>query len=74
MEGFGLGATAIAWAQQRDAYIIKPEGPPVLSCVTEALVGSPELTETPLSAEAPPIIVEATPGPVPVGRACPPPL
>jgi hypothetical protein len=64
MEGFGLGRTLLAWAQQNYAYITKP-------CVTEAPVGSPELAETLLSAAAPPIIIEATPGPRPVGRVCP---
>ncbi len=73
MEGFGLGGTLLAWAQQNYAYTTKREGPPLLSCVTEAPVGSPELAETPLSAVAAPVIIEATPGPRPVGTGCPPP-
>jgi hypothetical protein len=73
MQGFGLSGTVVAWAQQHYAYITKPEGPPLLSCVTEAPAGSPELAETPLSAAVPPIIIEATPGPRPAGPGCPPP-
>jgi hypothetical protein len=73
VDGFGLGRTVLAWAQQNYAYTIKPEGPPLLSCVTEAPVGSPELAETPLSAVAAPVVIEATPGPRPVGTVCPPP-
>jgi hypothetical protein len=49
MEGFGLGGTLLAWAQRKYAYTTKREGPPLLSCVTEEPVGSPELTETTLS-------------------------
>jgi len=73
VEGFGLGRTVLAWARQNYAYAIKPEGPPLLLCVGEEPVGSPELAETPLSAVAPPIVIEATTGPRPVGTDCPPP-
>lgn len=66
MEGFGLGATVVAWAQQHYAYTTEP-------CVREAPVGSPELTETLLSVAGPPLVVEAAPGPRPAGRVCPPP-
>jgi hypothetical protein len=73
LEGFALDRTFLAWAQQDDTYITKPEGPPVLSCVTQAPVGSPELAETPLSAEGLPVIVKVSPGPRPAGPGCPPP-
>ncbi|HEY2536771.1 MAG TPA: hypothetical protein VGI24_07290 [Solirubrobacteraceae bacterium] len=66
MEGFGLGTTFLAWAQQNYAYITRP-------CVTEAPVGSPELTETPLSPAGQPVAVEISPGPRPAGQICPPP-
>jgi hypothetical protein len=71
VQGFGLGRTVLAWAQQKYAYAIKPEGPPLLPCVTEAPVGAPELAETRLSAMAPPITIEAALGPRPVGPGCP---
>jgi hypothetical protein len=69
--GFVVGRTGLAWAQQNYAYAIKPEDPPLVACVTEAPVGSPELIETPTSTMAPPIIVKATPGTRPVGPLCP---
>ena len=73
MEGFGLGGTLLAWAQQKYAFTTKREGPPLLSCVTEAPVGSPELTETTLSPAGPPVVVNISPGPRPAGVGCPPP-
>jgi hypothetical protein len=72
--GFGVGKTGLAWAQQNYAYTIKPEHPPLLACVTEAPIGSPELIETPLSTVAPPIVIKATPGSRPAGLLCEPPL
>jgi hypothetical protein len=77
LQGFGLGRTVLAWAQQSYAYKLYTErheqGRP--SCVGEAPVGSTELIETPLSAVGLPIVVTASPGPRPAGRRCPvPPL
>lgn len=66
MEGFGLGGAVLAWAQQNYVYVTKP-------CVTEAPIGSPELAEAPLSAQGPPVVVIASPGPRPAGQVCPPP-
>jgi hypothetical protein len=73
LEGFGLGGTVVAWAQQSYAYGTLPAGPPLMSCVGKAPVGFTELTETPLTAAGLPIIVNASPGPRPAGQSCPPP-
>jgi hypothetical protein len=72
LQGFGLGKTILAWAQQNYGYkLYNARQDPGPSCVGTALVGSAELTERPLSAAGPPIIVNASLGPSPAGPDCP---
>jgi hypothetical protein len=68
VDGIGLGETVLAWAQDSYEYALVNVGE--YFCVGTKPVGSTELTETPLSVSAQPIIVSANPGPRLAGPAC----